>query len=121
MHKFEKKVWLATPTMHGEEMNFVKEAFDKNWIAPLGFNCDNFEKEMGEFLSPTNTIHCLSLNSGTSALHLAVKLANVKKGDIVVMGQQIGKVGNTGWSTGAHLHFEVRVDGTAVNPISYIT
>lgn len=81
-----KRLSLSTPTMHIEEMEFVKEAFDKNWIAPLGFNCDNFEKEMGEFLSPdTNeNIYCLSLNSGTSALHLAVKLAGVKKGDIVL-------------------------------------
>jgi dTDP-4-amino-4,6-dideoxygalactose transaminase len=70
--------------MHGDELEFVKEAFDKNWIAPLGFNCDNFEKEMGEFLKKDGDIHCLSLNSGTSALHLAVKLAGVKRGDVVL-------------------------------------
>ena len=40
-----KTIPLATPTMHGEELQFVQEAFDKNWIAPLGFNCDSFEKE----------------------------------------------------------------------------
>ena len=81
----EKQLLLSTPTMHGEEMEYVKEAFDKNWIAPLGFNCDNFEKEMGEFLyGGKTTTHCLALNSGTSALHLAVKLAGVKQGDIVL-------------------------------------
>ena len=58
---------------------------------------------------------------GITTLYAHLSDITVKKGDIVVMGQQIGKVGNTGWSTGAHLHFEVRVDGTAVNPISYIT
>lgn len=80
-----KRLFLSTPTMHGEEMSFIKEAFDKNWIAPLGFNCDNFEKEMGVFLNKDeNHIYCLALNSGTSALHLAVKLAGVKKGDIVL-------------------------------------
>ena len=42
----EKRIGLATPTMHGNEMDFVKEAFDKNWIAPLGFNCDGFENEI---------------------------------------------------------------------------
>ena len=47
----EKRIPLATPTMHGEEMEYVKEAFDKNWIAPLGFNCDNFETEMSDYLS----------------------------------------------------------------------
>lgn len=80
----EKRLFLSTPTMHGEEMNYVKEAFDKNWIAPLGFNCDNFEKEMGNFLNNNRSItHCLALNSGTSALHLAIKLAGLKRGDIV--------------------------------------
>ncbi|MBR2041760.1 MAG: peptidoglycan DD-metalloendopeptidase family protein [Oscillospiraceae bacterium] len=58
---------------------------------------------------------------GISTLYAHLSNITVQKGDIVVMGEQIGNVGNTGWSTGAHLHFEVRVDGTAVNPISYIT
>ncbi len=81
----EKRLFLSTPSMHGEEISYVNEAFDKNWIAPLGFNCDNFEKEMGEFLNTNKSmIHCLALNSGTSALHLAIKLAGVKQGDIVL-------------------------------------
>ncbi len=71
--------------MHGEEMRFVQEAFDKNWIAPLGFNCDGFEKEMSEYLSNgyAGEEHCLALCSGTAAIHLAVKLAGVKPGDTV--------------------------------------
>jgi len=79
----EKRIQLSTPTMHGEEMNFVKEAFEKNWIAPLGFNCDNFEKEVAEYLMGENEFYALSLCSGTAALHLAVKLAGVKPGDVV--------------------------------------
>ena len=58
---------------------------------------------------------------GITTLYAHLSDISVKKGDIVVMGQQIGKVGNTGWSTGAHLHFEVRKNGSAVNPISNIT
>ena len=58
---------------------------------------------------------------GITTLYAHLSGIDVKVGDIVVMGQQIGRVGNTGWSTGAHLHFEVRVDGKAVNPIGYIT
>lgn len=82
----EKRIELSTPTMHGEEMDFVNEAFEKNWIAPLGFNCDGFENEAAEYLKngTENDLHCLSLNSGTSALHLAVKLAGVKRGDVVL-------------------------------------
>lgn len=83
--KFEKRIPLATPTMHGEEMAFVKEAFDKNWIAPLGFNCDGLEKEIAEYLKADTTAeyHTLALASGTSALHLALKLAGIKRGDTV--------------------------------------
>lgn len=58
---------------------------------------------------------------GITTLYAHLSAIDVKVGDIVVMGEQIGKVGNTGWSTGAHLHFEVRTDGKAVNPISYVT
>jgi pyridoxal phosphate-dependent aminotransferase EpsN len=46
----EKRIPLSIPTTHGEELLFVKEAFDRNWIAPLGFNCDEFEKEMSAYL-----------------------------------------------------------------------
>ena len=78
----QKRIPLATPTMHEEEMGFIQEAFDKNWIAPLGFNCDNFEKEMAEYLGEGR--HGLALSSGTAALHLAMKLAGVKPGDVVL-------------------------------------
>ena len=83
--RFEKRIFLSTATMHGEEMEFIKEAFDRNWIAPLGFNCDGFEEEMCEYLTDgsNDEYHCLALSSGTAALHLAIKLAGVKPGDIV--------------------------------------
>ena len=86
MGDMRKPIPLATPTMHGDELKFVQEAFDRNWIAPLGFNCDGLEKEMGEYLYKDldKECHALSLVSCTSALHLAVKLAGVKRGDIVL-------------------------------------
>ena len=77
-----KHIPLATPTMHSEEMRFVQEAFDKNWVAPLGFNCDSFEQEMSAYLGQGQ--QGLALCSGTAALHLAVKLAGVKPGDVVL-------------------------------------
>lgn len=77
----QERIWLSTPTMHGEEMGFVQEAFDKNWVAPLGFNVDNFEKELAAYVG---VAHGAALTAGTAGLHLAVKLAGVERGDIVL-------------------------------------
>lgn len=75
-----KRIYLSSPTMHGEEQRFVKEAFDTNWVAPLGPNVDAFEREICEY---TGAGYAAALDSGTAAIHLAVKLAGVKEGDIV--------------------------------------
>ena len=82
----ENQLLMATPTMHQEEMSFIQEAFDKNWVAPLGFNCDGFEQEMVQYLSRDGSpkMHSLCLNSGTAALHMAVKLAGIEAGDVVL-------------------------------------
>lgn len=84
----EKKLLLSSPKTHGEELQYVHEAFEKNWVAPLGFNCDGFESEMEDYLTKLSAgdcdkLHALSLSSGTAALHIAVKLAGVKPGDRV--------------------------------------
>jgi len=75
-----KKIFLSSPTMHGDEQIFIKEAFDTNWVAPLGPNVDSFEKEMAQYVGIKNAA---ALVSGTSAIHLAIKLAHVKPDDIV--------------------------------------
>ena len=75
-----ERIFLASPTMHGEEQVFIKEAFDTNWIAPLGKNVDCFEREMADYVGVCNAA---ALCAGTAALHLAVKLAGVKPGDKV--------------------------------------
>ena len=75
-----KRIYLSSPTIHGEEQRFVKEAFDTNWVAPLGPNVDAFEREICEY---TGAGYAAALDSGTAAIHLAVKLAGVKEGDIV--------------------------------------
>jgi len=84
MNRMDKRIPLATPTMHGNEMHFIQEAFQLNWIAPLGFNVDAFEREIAEYLSSEEaSVHCAALSSGTAGLHLAVKLAGVQPGDRV--------------------------------------
>ena len=77
-----KRILLSSPTMHSEEQEYIKEAFDKNWIAPLGFNCDGFENEMVAYIG--GNYQALALSSGTAALHMAVKLAGIKRGDVVL-------------------------------------
>lgn len=76
----EKRIFLSSPTMHGEEQAFIKEAFDTNWVAPLGKNVDEFEKEIAACIGGG---YAAALCSGTAALHLAIKLAGVKPGDKV--------------------------------------
>lgn len=76
-----ERLYLSSPTMHGEEQIYVKEAFDTNWVAPLGKNVDEFEKSIAEYVGVKEAA---ALNSGTAALHMAVKLAGVQCGDIVL-------------------------------------
>lgn len=76
----KKRIYLSSPTMHGEERKYVQEAFDTNWIAPLGPNVNAFEKEIAAY---TGCGHAAALDSGTAAIHLALKLLGVKQGDVV--------------------------------------
>jgi dTDP-4-amino-4,6-dideoxygalactose transaminase len=75
------KIWLSSPHMGEHEFGFVKEAFDTNWIAPLGPHVDGFEKDLATY---TGTAHVAALSSGTAALHLALILLGVERGDEVI-------------------------------------
>jgi dTDP-4-amino-4,6-dideoxygalactose transaminase len=75
------KIWLSSPHMGGNEEVYVKEAFDTNWIAPLGPNVDNFEKDLVTF---TGTNAAAALSSGTAAIHLSLILLGVQAGDEVI-------------------------------------
>jgi len=80
-NQMNERIWLSTPTMHGEEQIYIKEAFDTNWVAPLGKNVTEFENEIAKYLGIKSAA---AMTAGTHALHLAVKLAGVKPGDIVL-------------------------------------
>lgn len=77
-----EKIWLSSPHMsdEGYEKEYIKEAFNTNWIAPLGPNVDNFEKELA---AKVGAKYAVALSSGTAAIHMAVKAAGVTTGDIV--------------------------------------
>ncbi|WP_299554741.1 aminotransferase class I/II-fold pyridoxal phosphate-dependent enzyme [Seonamhaeicola sp.] len=76
------KIYLSSPHMGGSERKFVEEAFDTNWIAPLGPNVDGFENDIQEYLGGNK--HVAALSSGTAAIHLALQLLNVSAGDEVL-------------------------------------
>ena len=75
-----KRIFLSSPHMGNLEKEFIKEAFDTNWIAPLGPNVNSFEKEVAQYVGIDNAA---ALISGTSAIHLAIKLLGIKEGDVV--------------------------------------
>jgi len=80
MKPFEKKLWLSSPTMHGDEMKYITEAYESNWMSTEGANLGEIERSVCEKIGCKNAV---PLSCGTAALHLAVKLAGVKKGDHV--------------------------------------
>lgn len=75
-----KRIYLASPHMGDEEMKYIQQAFDTNWVAPLGPNVEGFENELKEYVNAKNAT---ALSSGTSAIHLALKVLGVKEGDVV--------------------------------------
>ena len=75
------KIWLSTPRMGGNEQKYIKEAFDSNWIAPVGTNLDYFEQNLDMYLG---SHHVAVLNSGTAAIHLGLILLGVQAGDTVI-------------------------------------
>ncbi len=77
---FEKKVWLSSPTMHGEELKYITEAYETNWMSTVGKNIDEAEKLACE---KVGCKYAVGLSAGTAALHMAVKLAGIKQGDKV--------------------------------------
>lgn len=75
-----KRIFLSSPTMHDWEQKYIQEAFDTNWVAPLGPNVDAFERELAEY---AGIAHAAALSAGTAAIHLAVRLLGIGEGDVV--------------------------------------
>ncbi|ESU71333.1 pyridoxal phosphate-dependent aminotransferase [Geobacillus thermopakistaniensis] len=76
----KKRIFLSPPHMSGNEQKYIKEAFETNWIAPLGPNVDAFEKELAEYVGSKGAA---AVSSGTAAIHLALRLLGVQQGDTV--------------------------------------
>ena len=80
MKKFENKVWLSSPTMHGDELKYITEAYETNWMSTVGANINEVEKQICEKIGCKYSV---ALSAGTASLHLAMKLAGIKPGDKV--------------------------------------
>lgn len=105
---FHDKIWLSSPTMHGDEQKWVMDAFDKNWITTAGENINEIEKIVAEF---TGVKYAVALSCGTAALHLAIKLAGEKL---------YGQAKNDQGTLQGHKVFctDMTFDAT-VNPVAY--
>ncbi|WP_025027150.1 DegT/DnrJ/EryC1/StrS family aminotransferase [Caldalkalibacillus mannanilyticus] len=80
MRENKERIYLSSPHMSGLEQQYINEAFESNWIAPLGPNVDHFEAELAKYVGSQGAV---ALSSGTAAIHLALKLLDVKENDIV--------------------------------------
>lgn len=80
IHPFENRIWLSSPTMHGPELEYIKEAYETNWMSTVGKNINEAERLACE---QVGCKYAVALSAGTAALHMAVKLAGVKPGDKV--------------------------------------
>ena len=76
------KIWLSSPHMGGSELKYINEAFDQNWVAPLGPNVNNFETDLEQYLS--ENVKVAAVSAGTAALHLALVILGIKAGDEVI-------------------------------------
>ena len=77
MKKFEKRIYLSSPTMHGEELKYITEAYETNWMSTVGENINEVERLTCQ---KVGCKYAVALSCGTAALHLAVKLAGGKAG-----------------------------------------
>lgn len=105
---FEKKVWLASPTMHGEEQKYVNRAFELNWITTAGENVNEVERITAEYIGVE---HAVALSSGTAALHMAMKLA----GEELYGKPKVGE----GTLKGHKVFCSNVTFGATVNPVVY--
>ena len=108
IEKFDRKVWLSSPTMHGDEQRWVDEAIQTNWVSTVGANINEVEKEMAEYIGVK---YAVGLSCGTSALHLATKLAGER-----LYGQAKP---NAGTLVGKRVFCSDVTFDASINPVAY--
>jgi dTDP-4-amino-4,6-dideoxygalactose transaminase len=115
--KFDKTVWLSSPTMHGDELKYMTEAYEQNWMSTIGHNIDEVERLASEFIGCK---YAVALSCGTSALHLAVKLAGVKLSDKVFCSDMTfdATVNPVVYEGGVPVFIDTEYDTWNMNPVA---
>lgn len=115
--KNEKKIWLSSPTMHGDELQYVKEAYETNWMSTVGANINEVERQIAEKMGCK---YAVALSCGTAALHLAVKLAGVKPGDHVFCSDMTfsATVNPVVYEGGAPVFIDTEYDTWNMDPVA---
>ncbi len=108
IERFEKKVWLSSPTMHGDEQRWVDDAIQTNWVSTVGANINEVEKQVAEYVGVK---HAVALSAGTAALHLATKLAGER-----LYGQAKP---NQGTLAGKKVFCSDMTFDASINPVAY--
>lgn len=117
IERFSEKVWLSSPTMHGEEQVYVKEAFDTNWVSTVGANLEQLERSICD---QVGCKYAVALSAGTAALHLAVKLAGVKQGDYVFCSDMTfaATVNPVSYEKGEQIFIDIERDTWNMDPVA---
>lgn len=115
--KFEQKVWLSSPTMHGDELKYVTEAYETNWMSTVGKNIDEVERLICEKIGCK---YAIALSSGTAALHMAVKLAGIKEGEKVFCSDMTfaATVNPVIYEGGVPVFIDTEYDTWNMNPVA---
>lgn len=117
LQAFKKKVWLASPKMHGDEQRYVQKAFDDNWVSTEGENLNELEKGICDLIGCKYSV---ALSAGTAALHLAVKLAGVKPGDRVFCSDMTfaATVNPVSYEQGIQIFIDSEYDTWNMDPVA---
>ena len=114
---FESKIWLSSPTMHGDEIEYVKEAYETNWMSTVGANINEAERITCEKVGCN---YAVGLSAGTAALHMAMKLAGVKRGDKVFCSDVTfdATVNPVVYEGGVPVFIDTENDSWGMNPVA---
>ena len=114
---FENKVWLSSPTMHGEEIEYVKEAYETNWMSTIGKNISEVERIVAKIIGCK---YAVALSSGTDSLHLCMKLSGIKPGMKVFCSDVtfVATVNPVVYEGGIPVFIDTEMDTWNMNPVA---